>query len=343
MLERDHHVARARGLGELEAHLARGLGQDDELALDLLDALHALLRLCGLRGLIAELVDEDLHVGDLSLLRGSLGPQLLEVVLALAQVGGVVSGVGGEPAVLEGRHVGDAGVHEGAVVAHEQHGTVVAREELLEPLDAFEVQVVRGLVEQQQVRVAKQQLGQGDAHLPATGEVLGGLVEVLDGKPEAAQDGAGAAVELVAAQALEAVLGVAVLLEKGVELIALRRVGNLGLELGDALAEAADLRCRGLDLLERGLVTGQLCLLLEVAHRGALLKAHGSLVWGLHSHDDLEKGRLAGAVRPNERPTLAGVELQRGALVEGASAKGLGYLVCEKNQGSSLVVCLRCA
>ena len=196
MLERDHHVARARGLGELEAYLARGLRQDDELALDLLDALHALLCLCGLRGLIAELVDEDLHVGDLSLLRGSLGPQLLEVVLALAQVGGVVSGVGGEPAVLEGRHVGDAGVHEGAVVAHEQHGTVVAREELLEPLDALEVQVVRGLVEQQQVRVAKQQLGQGDAHLPATGEVLGGLVEVLDGKPEAAQDGAGAAVEL---------------------------------------------------------------------------------------------------------------------------------------------------
>ena len=162
--------------------------------------------------------------------------------------------------------MGDAGVHEGAVVAHEQHGTVVAREELLEPLDALEVQVVRGLVEQQQVRVAKQQLGQGDAHLPATGEVLGRLVEVLDGKTEAAQDGAGEAVELVAAQALEAVLGVAVLLEKGVELIALRRVGNLGLELGDALAEAADLRCRGLDLLERGLVTGQLGLLLEVAH-----------------------------------------------------------------------------
>ena len=321
VLERDHHVARARGLGEAEAHLARALGKHHELALDLLDALHALLGLGGLGGLVAELVYEDLHVGDLALLGGALGAELLEVVLALAQVGGVVARVGGEAAVLKGRDVAHAGVHEGAVVAHEQHGSVVAREELLEPLNALEVEVVRGLVEQQQVGVAQEELGEGYAHLPAAREVLCGFVEVVDGESEAAQDGAGAALELVAAQALEAVLGVAVLLEKCVEAAALAGVGDGSLELGDALSQMADLGGGGHDLLEGGGMAGELGLLLEVTNRGALLEAYRSLVGGLDAHDDLEQRGLASAVGTHEGPALAGVELKRGALVKGAAAE----------------------
>ena len=48
-------------------------GKDDELALDLLDAPHAFLSLCGLRGLVAKLIYKDLHVGDLAFLCGALG------------------------------------------------------------------------------------------------------------------------------------------------------------------------------------------------------------------------------------------------------------------------------
>ena len=41
-----------------------------------------------------------------------------------------------------------------------------------QPVAGFEVKVIGGLVEQQQVGLFEQQLGQGNAHLPAAGEFL---------------------------------------------------------------------------------------------------------------------------------------------------------------------------
>ena len=122
------------------------LGQDDKLLFDLLDLADALLRLGGLGGLVAELVNEDLHVGDVALLSGTLGAHLLQVVLALFKVAAVVAGVGGHAAVLERGHVVDAGVHKGSVVADDEDGAVVVSDKAAQPLDAFEVQVVGGLV-----------------------------------------------------------------------------------------------------------------------------------------------------------------------------------------------------
>ena len=75
-------------------------GRIDELAFDLFDLLHALLSLSGLGRLVAELVDEHLHMGDLALLSGALGPHLLEIVLALVQILRVVACIGGDSAIL---------------------------------------------------------------------------------------------------------------------------------------------------------------------------------------------------------------------------------------------------
>ena len=163
----DDRVSRARWIGEAEVNVMGLLGQDDELFLDLLELLHALLDLLGLRRLVPEALDEDLHVLDVALLGLSLRTQLREVVLALLEVTGVVADVGHQALVLERRHVAHAGVHERAVVAHEQDSAVVAGDELLEPTDALEVEVVRRLVEEEKVGMAKQQLREGDAHLPA--------------------------------------------------------------------------------------------------------------------------------------------------------------------------------
>ncbi len=165
--EAGHHVAGARGVGELEVDVLVPFGQDHELALDLLDPADPLLGLGGLGGLVAELVDEDLHVGDLALLGRALGPHLLEVVGALLQVARVVAGVDRQTPVLEGGHMVDARIHEGPVVGDDEHRAVVAGDEAAEPLDALEVEVVRGLVEQEEVGMAQEELGQRDAHLPA--------------------------------------------------------------------------------------------------------------------------------------------------------------------------------
>ena len=115
-LEPYDHVAGARRVGELKVDVLVALGQDDELLFDLFYLADALLSLGSLGGLVAELVDEDLHVGDIALLGGTLGAHLLQVVLTLLEVAAVVAGVGGYTAVLECGDVVDTGVHKGAVV-----------------------------------------------------------------------------------------------------------------------------------------------------------------------------------------------------------------------------------
>ena len=210
-LQAHDHVARARRVGELKVDVLVALGQDDELLFDLLDLADALLGLRGFGGLVAELVDEDLHMGDVSLLGSALGAHLLQVVLALLKVAAVVAGVGGYAAVFKSGDVVDARVHEGAVVADDEDGAVVVRDKAAQPLDAFEVQVVGGLVQKEQVRVAQEELSQRDAHLPAARELGARTLKVGDFKAQAGQDLAGVALEFVAAQVLKAVLDLTVL------------------------------------------------------------------------------------------------------------------------------------
>ena len=259
-LQAHDHVARARRVGELKVDVLVALGQDDKLLFDLLDLADALLRLGGLGGLVAELVDEDLHVGDIALLGSTLGAHLLQVVLALLEVAAVVAGVGGHAAVLEGGDVVDASVHEGAVVTDNEDGAVVVRDKAAQPLDALEVQVVGGLVQQQQIGVAQEELGKRDAHLPAARELGARALKVGDLKAQAGQDLAGVALKLVAAQVLKAVLDHAVLVKERVDVLALLgELGDLALQLVSALAHAADFLGGGHDLGEDGCV-----LLLQV-------------------------------------------------------------------------------
>ena len=42
-----------------------------------------------------------------------------------------------------------------------------------QPVAGFEIEMVGGLVEQQQVGLLQQQLGERDAHLPAAGKFVG--------------------------------------------------------------------------------------------------------------------------------------------------------------------------
>ena len=334
------HIARARRLREAEVHLLRGLRQHDELFFDLLELLHALLDLAGLGGFVAEALDEGLDVGDVALLGGALRTQLLEVVLALLQIARVVTGIGHEALVLERRDVAHASVHERAVVADQQHGPVVGGQEGLEPLDALKVEVVGGLVEQQEVGMAQQQLRERDAHLPAARELLGRLVEVLDGKAEAAEDLTGACLKLVAAKALEAVLRGAVALEQAVEVNVVSGIGNLVLHLGDALLELADLG-GGIDHLGQGrLLARELGLLLQVSNGRVAGEAYRARVGALLPHENLEQRRLASAVGTHEAPPLAGIELQGCGRVENTAAEGLFDLVCEGNQRRSLAHCM---
>ena len=106
-------------------------------------------------------------------------------VLLLREVGRVVAGVGVELAQLQLEGLGDDPVEEVAVVAGDQDRAGVGAEELLEPLDAEQVEVVGRLVEQEQVVLEGEQAAQGQPHRPAAGEGGDRRVELGDREAQA--------------------------------------------------------------------------------------------------------------------------------------------------------------
>ena len=118
---------------------------------DFLQLLHFLLHLHSLRGLIAETVDELLHIGYLLLLV-FVGSELLFatflaqydifVVLHL-----VVDNLSARYLQCPVRHI----INKCAVVTHQHNGIGTCGQELLQPLDRLNVQMVGGLVQQQHI------------------------------------------------------------------------------------------------------------------------------------------------------------------------------------------------
>ena len=189
-------------------------------ALDLVELLDARLGLLGLRGLVAEALDEALHALDLGLL---LGDRLAERHLArrLLPAPGVPRALEeARAAGLDLQHAGADGLEEPAVVRDEHDRGVERDERLLEPLERLDVEVVGRLVEQQQVGLRGERAGQRAARQLAAGERRERAVEVGLGEAEAVDDGAGAVAPRVAAGGLEARLDAGVALDR--PLVALR-------------------------------------------------------------------------------------------------------------------------
>ena len=150
-------------------------------ALGLLQLPDLLLHLLGLGVLGPEAADEGLGRIDLALLvLGRVDQGLVALLLLLLEVV-VVAGVEVDDAPVEVGDVRDHAVEEVAVVADDDQGARPGQQELLQPEQALEVEVVGGLVHEQQVGLLEQQPGQGHPHAPAAGELGDGPVEV--GRP----------------------------------------------------------------------------------------------------------------------------------------------------------------
>ena len=120
-----------------------------------------------MRGARLEPLDELDFLGQHRLLALELGLLLLLVLRPLQLVELVVAGIGGERAAVDLDDLVDDAVHELAVVRGHQQRALVALEELLEPDQAFEVEVVARLVEQHGVGAHEENAGERHAHLPA--------------------------------------------------------------------------------------------------------------------------------------------------------------------------------
>ena len=98
---------------------------------------------------------------------------MLVALRLLRQVLVVVAGIEPETLVPDFDDLVDGNVEEVAIVRDQHEGVRIILQIFFQPVAGFKVEMVRGLVEQQEVGFLQQQLGQGEAHLPAAGEFFG--------------------------------------------------------------------------------------------------------------------------------------------------------------------------
>ena len=93
---------------------------------------------------------------------------------ALALERRIAAAIERELAGLEMQDPIDRVVEQVAVVADHDHGVRIAREVILQPERAFEIEIVGRLVEQQQIGLGEQHGRERDPHAPAAGEFRAG-------------------------------------------------------------------------------------------------------------------------------------------------------------------------
>ena len=169
--ELGHDPARGLGLREGEVNRLLFLRQFD--ALDLLQFLDPALHLLGLGGLVAEAVDEDFQLLDALALVAIGGFELLQPLRLRVQILCVVAVVKMNALVPDLDNLVDGHVEKIAVVRDQHKRVGIVAEILFQPVAGFEIKMVGGLVQQQQVGLLQQQLDQRDAHLPAAGKFFG--------------------------------------------------------------------------------------------------------------------------------------------------------------------------
>ena len=183
-----------------QRRVGRGGGS---LLLEPSDLRQLRLRLLRLRLLGAEALDEALEPGDVD--GDALGrPLRVRGALRLLAPPGVPrAGEERRAAGLELERRGRHRLEEPAVVRDEDDGGVERGELRLEPFEARDVEVVRRLVEQQQVGVAAERARERGARQLAARERLQAPVEVVVVEAEPAQDGRLPLAPVVAAGVLE--------------------------------------------------------------------------------------------------------------------------------------------
>ena len=151
-------------------------------------------------------LDELLLAGDLLGLRLDVLDRPRVALDALAVVGAVVAAERRQAPVAQLPDPGDGRVEERPVVRRDEQRAAPAPEVLLEPFERVEVEVVRRLVEEQQVRVGDDQPGQRRPGLLAARQRRRRLRPLVAGEPETGQRALDPLVERVAAEDLELVL-----------------------------------------------------------------------------------------------------------------------------------------
>ena len=227
-----------------------------------------------------------------------------DTLIALLQVCGIVALVQLKTA---GINLGDAidhVVHKGTVVAYHDNRAVVAAQKALKPLHAFKVEVVGGLVEQEQVGFTNKQLGERDAHLPASREIAGMAGHVVFLEAQAEQHAAHLRFKAIPAECLIA-------LARTTARVKLLRSGifvQARLELMEALLGLENFLLARDNLIENGAVFHLDGFLLQIAHNGTFGEHHIARIGVFMPSNDLQHGSFARAIRAHQRQSIMGLK-----------------------------------
>ena len=177
----------------------------------------------------------------------------------------------------------------------DEQRAVTAPEVLLQPLDRPDVQVVRRLVEEEQVRLRDDESGEGRPRLLAAAQGRWRPRPLVAREPETGQRLVDPLVQRVAAEDLELVL------EVGVERLL---HAPFPLQRREPLPHRLEVRRPVADRgpqIRRGHEGGvEMRLLREQPDRQPALPMDGAAVGLIPAGGDPQQGRLAGAVRPDE-------------------------------------------
>ena len=202
-------------------------------------------------------------------------------------------------------------------------GTGIVVQELLEPQHALGVQVVGGLVKQQQVGRLQQQAAQRHATALAAGKHVHRHVGV--GALQRVHRLRQLAVQIPAVLRVDLVLQLAHLVHQRVEVGI--GVAHLGAHLVEALHLRQDVGERQLNVLQDGLVLLQRRLLLQDAHRVAGRQARLAVGNFLQPRHQLQQRGLAHAVGAHHADLRTRVERQRHVVQDDLVAMRLARLV----------------
>ena len=321
LLELEHHPARAlrraerEGEGSVVARL-RLAGT----ALEPLDALQLRLRLARLGRLVSEALDEALHARDLGLAAGGVaaGGELAGGLLDAPRV--PRPGEEARPAGFELEHRGTDRFEEPAVVSDQDDGRVELDEVALEPLERLDVEMVRRLVEEQQVRPRGERSSERGSRQLAAREGRQGPIERGVVEAEPADRGRCAIAPAISAGELEPRLSGGVAGKRLGARVAARHASlealQLALDLEDPRHPGEHVGAQRRIVVWRALVVQR--------DPGALADRQRAAVDPGLAREHPQQGGLAAAVAPRERHAVAVLELERDVAEKGPAPDVLG-------------------
>src|SRR3984885_12494441 len=321
----DHIFARARRRQKIEFH---GLAAPRRLdPLDLFQLLDSALHLRGVRGASLEALDEFYFFRQHRLLALELGLLLLLVQRALLFIELVIAGISGQRAAIDLHDLGDDAVHELAIVRGHQQRALIAFQELLQPDQAFEVEMVAGFVQQHGIGTHQQNTRQRDPHLPAARQRADVALHHLLAEAQAREHFARPPLQRVAVQFLEARLHLAVTRDDIVHVAGPVRIAHGGLELLQLGRHRADGPGAVHHFGYRTAARHFTDILAEIADGDATIDRHLTLVRDLLARDHPEKRGLAGTIGADQADLFALLERRGGLDEEDLVADLLGNVI----------------